>query len=260
VNVDAVNTTSAHNYNKPVTSVQVSDVSGFVVRRRYLLTNPSGQSEWIRVKAISGTTLTLFEGTAYDHTTASTIVGTRVSVAVTAGNAATVDEGYEIRWSYTVAGSDYVTVEQWDVVRNIWPSPVMAQWEFARLVGQLAAEINEAIEYQGEDFRDSIDVATDDLKTDIMARGLHHNRFRSHVEFKSAIAWRCVLNWADRGENIPAAWQAEGAERWIEHVRERYAERLSTALNTARSYDADESGVIDEGERARRWGAIRVTR
>lgn len=260
VTIDTATTTLDDSYAAGVLQIGVDSGTGINVRRRYLLTNSSGQSEWVRCRAINGTTVDLFEELAYAHTTASTLVGTRITCPVSAANADTLDEGYEVRWSYTVDSVDYVTVDQYDVVRIKWPEPVMAQWEFTRLLGQLAADINEAIAYSGEDFRDSVEVATEDLKTDILARGFHHNRFRSHNEFKSAIAWRVVLNWADRGENVPSIWQAEGADRWIDHVRERYNERLTTALNTARSFDADESGVVDESERVKRWGVIRITR
>lgn len=257
---DPTNTTLHNAASAGHTSIHVTSATGIEIRRRYLLTNPSGQSEWVRAKAISGTTITLFDALAYAHTSDSTLVGTRLTAPVTSGNAATLAEGYEIRWSVTVDSESHVYVDQWDVVRQIWPDPLLAQWEFRRQMGDLALDLSESIADRGEDFRDSVEEAVTGVKTDILVRGLHHNRFRSHSEFKRPVAWRVVLDWAARGENVPNIWQAEGAQAWIDHVEKQYHECLTTALNTARSYDEDESGVVNEHEREKAWGFARLRR
>lgn len=91
--LDTVATTLSAGAASGATSLSVTAAAGIVVNRRYLLSLTGTQSEFIEVKAISGTTVTLKYPLAYDHANASAFEGTRISYAL-AGAVTTLEEDY----------------------------------------------------------------------------------------------------------------------------------------------------------------------
>ena len=117
----------------------------------------------------------------------------------------------------------------------------------------------ENIELAGTDFEDDIRAATSTLKAHIMERGYHPARFRSHEEFKRPLALLILLELSKRGEGIPRVWR-DIPEQYLDVCALNYREALNTSLNTNRSYDADESGVVSASEKKAKLGVIKVTR
>ena len=259
VTIDATNTTLGGTAAAGATSITVASATGIEAGRRYLLDNDDNQPEWVYVKGVSGTTVTLHEPTGYDHTASSTFVGTRLSLSVSAANAGTLYEGCEVRWSYVVDSSTYKPITQYDVVRTLWPEVILVPFEFRRYAGEMASEAMESDIGSGLDFSDEIALATEDVRRDILARGYRPALFRSHDEFKHPIAERVLYRWARRGEALPAVWQ-DDPTGWIDMRREAYGDALTDALNTTRSYDEDESGAVTEAERVSKLGVIRLRR
>ena len=259
VTIDAVNTTLNGAASAGDTTVTLTSASGAAVGRSYLLTS-LGRSEWFRVRAINGAVLTLMDPLAYAHADSSPVVGTRMTFPVTAGNAATLGEGYEYHLTYTVDSVQRVVVEQWDVVRQVWPEAIVAAWEFRRMAGELGEALMEATARTGEDFAVEIANATEDVRGDLLSRyRVKPSRLRAWAAFKPAVVWRVLLNWANLGENVPGLYQ-ETPERWQEHAQGEYDRRLQQALNVARAYDTDETGSVSDAERRRTVGVARLVR
>src|SRR3990167_11381221 len=65
-------------------AVSLTLTSGTAVTRgrRYLLTDTDGTQEWVEITAIAGTTATLRHPLINNYATASTFVGTRISISV----------------------------------------------------------------------------------------------------------------------------------------------------------------------------------
>tara|TARA_Y100001970_G_scaffold270835_1_gene365263 strand:+ start:931 stop:1863 length:933 start_codon:yes stop_codon:yes gene_type:complete len=252
-----------------ITTLTVDSTSGFVVGDHYFLGQDRSdqkvqehRGEWLRVKFIVSTTqLELYDATNYAFADNDVIAGNKITGAVSAAQSDDLDEGYEWRVSYTLRGetSAKKSIVQYDVVRSVWPEKLLANYELRQYLGELGASIMESVALTGTDFEDDIRIATTTLKAHIEERGYRPSRFRSHDEFKRPLALLCILEWAKRGENIPKAWR-DVPEQYLDMAQLNYREALNTALNTCRSYDEDESGVVSVAEKERKLGVLRLVR
>jgi hypothetical protein len=241
------------------TAIEVADSSNFDVNRRYTITAADGRSEWVRVVAndTDTDTLTIASELAYTYpVTTSTLLSTRLTVAVSAANAATLDEGYEARWEYTVDGVVQRVNTFFDVTLTKWSDVVIPRYQFKLIAGDLASADLESLEGEGLDFKDEIDQAIIKLKAEISSRGYRISLFRSAADFTESIVQRCLLSLAERAENVPALFQ-DSITDWIDLRREVYDAALTTALNNT-SYDADESGDVTQVEKDARLGSMRI--
>jgi len=252
-----------------VTTLTVDSTSGFVVGDFYFLGQDQSddavqdhRGEWLRVKFITSTTvLELYDPTTYAFNDDDRIAGNVITGAVSAGQAADLGEGYEWRISYILRGETAARKGnvQWDVVRQPWPAKLLANYELRQYLGELGASIMENVALAGTDFEDDIVLATAQLKAHILERGYQPSRFRSTDEFKHPLAMLVLLTWAKRGENIPKNWR-DVPEQYLDVCQVNYRESLNTALNTCRSYDADESGVVTATEKKAKLGVLRLVR
>jgi len=259
VTIDACNTTVSTTASAGATELRLAAGTGVTVGRSYLANNGENQAEWIKVKAISGTTLTLYEPLRFAYASSGdSVVGTRLTAPVSAVNCGTLDEGYEWRISATIDGTAYVWVEQYDVVRSLWPERLVEAWEIQAYLGDLASTVNRSRTDSGDHLA-AIEAATERVRIGLMERGLKPSRFRSFAEFKRPVAMALALGWAENGWGIPGPYQDQPLE-WLEHRKELYVDALTTAMNTVRSYDDNESGNVDSTERTRQIGWVRLRR
>lgn len=258
VTIDSVSTTLSASAAAKATTLTLTSVTGVTVGRRYIVTGSDGQSEWVRVKSVdSGTKVaTLFEATSYAYDSADTFVGNRLTIPVSAGNAATLDEGYEARLTYTISGTSYMTTVWYDVVRSVWSEDIAPSFEFRDYAGRLAAKILQATDRDGLAYQDELRQATDLVRQDIRDRQLRPGLFRSAAGFKRPIFERVLLLWAEQGHNLPQTWQSDPSG-YLTVRRETYAQALAAALSST-PYDADESGTVTDRERTARLGSIRI--
>ena len=242
-------------------SLSVASATGITAGRRYLIDNGENEPEWVDVKSVSGTTVTLHRAVAYAYESGDTFVGTRVTCAVTAAAAANRGEGNECRWTFVVGGVTYKPISRWDVVRHMWPpeGQIVATWEFLEYADGLVHEELEDEESEGLDFSRELKSADNRVRRTLLARGTHHDRYRDSSEFKDAICERALLTWAEKGVNIPATYQ-DDPETWLEIRKAAFQSVLVDAMNTSRDYDADESGVVTEAERKQLIGTTRMVR
>ena len=117
--IDTVTTTIAAGWvaTAPRT-VPLASATGVTVGRDYLITTAAGREEWVHITALSGTTATVRSTPGFDLTTGDTFVGTRLTIAITAANAATRAHNYRCAWEYTVGGVQYEGENLFDIVRT----------------------------------------------------------------------------------------------------------------------------------------------
>lgn len=257
--IDTANTTLSAGASAGASTVTVTATTGITVGRRYLLTAAAGHREWARVVSVNTSTkvVTLAESLHYAYASADTFVGTRLSVAVSAVQATPRAEGYEARWSYTIASVAYYGISLFNIVRYPWPERILQTWEFKEHAGSLSGPELELASRAGLAFSDEIDTATDQVREDIRAKGYEPGRFKSALVFRRAVCARVLLTWAEQGINIPRVYQ-DTPDDWRTQAAARYETTLSAALTHARNYDSDDSGTLTSDERDARLGSMRI--
>lgn len=252
--VDSVDTTLSADVAQDATSISVASAAGIQAGRFYVLTSVDGPHLWIRVESVDGTTVTLFDPLPRAFETGDTFVGNRITVAIGAGDATPLDEGYEAQLSWTIDGTTYYENVPFDIVRSPWPDVILAPHQFAREVPGLSGSWLERASASGLQFVDEIANATERVREDIVNAGLRPDLFRSHEKFRRPVALRVVLQWAQDGINVPELHQ-DTPQDWIDEREAQYSKALSTAMDTSRRYDADDSGAVTDNERTRRLSA-----
>lgn len=255
--IDSVNTTLSHTEAAGQLTVRLTSAANVEVGRYYSITSADGAVYWVRVASISSNTVTLFELLPRTFAAGDTFQGNRLEVDISAAAATPLDEGYELRLSYVIDTETYFSNVTFDVVRSPWPQTILAPWQFRQLVPNLAGGWLERTEADGLQFADEIANATERVREDIIDRGFRPDLFRSFECFRRVIALRVCMQWAEDGVNIPDTFQ-DVPQEWLEERQEQYILALSRALNTAKSYDADDSGTVTDDERAKKIGARRI--
>jgi hypothetical protein len=125
--IDPVSTVLHGDACRGSTQLSVADATGIVGRGRYLMTKPEGEREWIEVTAVNGTTLSLAHPLIHRYAGAATIVGCRISIAVSPDwviHARNLSDsprrgglaGYMLCWSYWFGGHEVSGVSFVDLV------------------------------------------------------------------------------------------------------------------------------------------------
>lgn len=124
--VDSVNTTLSASASAGDKTITVTSGTSITKGRRYLLTAADGDTAWVDVRAVSGTSVILRNQLNGDFASGSTFQGCRLSIAVDSTwvndksnitDASAGHPGYRVRWVYTVLGSEAVGVSFYDLVR-----------------------------------------------------------------------------------------------------------------------------------------------
>lgn len=253
--IDPANELLTANSDAGSATVTVADSSDFEVGRRYVMRADGGRVEWVRVvnNDTTADVLTLAGELAFSYTTTSSIFSTQLTVAVTAAKAATLDEGYEGRWKYTVGGDVQRVNTYWDVTLTRWMDVAIPRYQFKLIAGDLAAPEFESVEGEGLAFEEELEQAVIKVRREVSSRGYRPALFRSVSDFTEAFCQRLLLSFSERGENVPSIWQ-DDPTGWIELRREVYEQSIVAALNNA-NYDADESGDVTDIERDARLGS-----
>ena len=257
--IDPVNTTLNATMSVGSPNIILASVSSVTNGRRYVLSNSKGQHEWVRPVSVDSSTkiVSLSSPPSFNYYPGgSPFVGNQITHAVSAANAAALDQGYSAAWAYVIGGVTYRAITYYDVVRARWTDIVVTPWQFRNVAGDMGMSDLESLEQSGLDFADEIVEATRRVREEVTARGYRPSLFRSYENFVEPICQRALLTFAERGESVPAPWQEQVLD-WVELRREIYAETLTTALNSA-NYDADESGTVTDVERKARLGSVRV--
>lgn len=261
VTIDPVDTAVDTAASAGDTELVLDSVTGIVARRYYVLATTAGEVAQVRVRQVrtADTTVVLFSPLRFDVAVGDDFFGTRLTAPVTSGQAATLGEGYEARFSVVTPDGTQVYPVRWDVVRSAWPADLVTPADLERYAGPLlTAELQGADSY-GLAFLDELETAEEDVKTDILEQGRRPSLFRSFASFKTPVLERVLLNMAYMGRAIPAVDQNDPSS-YRDLRSQRYAQALSRALSTTKDYDLDESGVADSSEAKDRIRVLRLTR
>lgn len=260
VTIDPVETTIATAAVAGDVEIELDDTSGIEARRYYVLISTSGEIAQVRIRQVrAGDVVVLYSPLRFDVAVGSDFFGTRLTAPVSSGNAATLGEGYEARWTVTTDDGVQTDVTRWDVVRSAWPADLVTPSDLDRYAGATLTHEIEGADSYGLAYLDEIETATEDVRTDIMEQGRRPSLFRSFAAFKTTVIERVLLNLAYLGRGIPAVDQADpGSYRQLREAR--YSRALGQALATTKDYDLDESGVADAAESAQRMQIIRLRR
>ena len=255
--IDSTNTSITANATAGATALALTSAVGITPGRYYVITATDARKEWVRVTSVDGLDITLAQELSYSYDSGNAFVGTRLTEAVSAADAATLDEGYSAEWVYETTGVTYRVNTFFDVVLAKWGDVIVTPHEFRLRAGDMASAEFEALEAEGLDFSDDILHATRLIRQECASRGFRPALFRSPGEtFKDSICQRVLLTWAERGSNVPSIWQ-EDPQGWIELRREIFEQQLTSDLNTA-NFDTNEDAVVTDTERAARLGSVRI--
>lgn len=201
--------------------------------------------------------VTLSRPLAHAYASSDPLVGNRLTVSVSAGNAATRDTGYQAAWIYTIDSVEYRVRTVWDVVKAPWPAVVLAPWEFEQFAGSLGDYELELTRRSGLQFTDEIADATELVRLQLLEDSHRPDLFLDFSAFKRVIAHRVRLTWAEDGVNVPPGYR-DTPEMWLDQRRDLYHRHLSQALNVTRSYDESEDFGLSESEQDARRGQPRI--
>jgi len=251
--VDTVNTDLDGAAAAGSTALTLTSVSGVAAGVTYLLKNQDLQHEWVEFTGIdSGTRVcTLLEPVEYDYADADTLQGVGLSYALAAAKADTINELYRVVWTYVVGGVSHYARTFFDVVYSKWPDVILRTDEFELRTGRAGSDIMQRAGREGRDFADEIAQATSDVRDDLEATGAAAARFLTHDQFRTPIARRVLLNFAESDDFVPRNWKDDPGG-WLHECRAIYRGALDDALARTQTYDWSNDGIVNASEATRK--------
>lgn len=191
--------------------------TGIVVGRQYLVTNSTGETEWVEVREIASADYVIARNPlANAYAASDTFESTRISISVDstwiadeANISADSDPnpGYRVRWVYVKDSVTYVHDDYFDVVRYSGEDDVTPEDVDAESPGW----INRLPTYHREDRGARlIDAAADDVHFDFFRYGFDDSMVRNREVKRKLVIKRAVLNQVrhsvdgGRAEFVPA--------------------------------------------------------
>jgi hypothetical protein len=253
VTIDSVNTTLGSAAAAGSSQLTVASGTGITARRRYLLTDADGERDWVHVRAVSGTTVTLFDPLENSFASGATFQGCRLSATVASASCDELGEGYEARWVYTIGGVQYKAQTRFDVVRSVWPALLGSTQGLRAYARGLLTPAREG--GRGLAFLEELEAASQQVRRDIRARGRDPSRFRSFDAFEEVVYDQVLVRLASTGDIVPRDWTAES---WLQERRNCYDTNLAVAMQVTRDYDENQDGVTTTAERNARPDVVRI--
>jgi hypothetical protein len=183
-------------------TLTVASATGITVDAEYLVASLAAR-ERVRVRSISGTTLTLYAPLRRTRSSA-TFCDVTVSVSVIAGNNDAVDLNRRVRLVYTVSSQSFIRDYLYDVREHKWLPTLSTDGllEYAPdLEGSNWAEQGNLLGFQPQ-----IDRAEERLRSDLLRRGrdiddLMHPELAEEAHARAAL-YLIYREWAVRDEGI----------------------------------------------------------
>lgn len=129
VTVDTFSTTLAASASLGALQLTLSSSAGASTWNQYLLDGPESQGgEMVTLKAVSGSTATLLRPLLLSHASGATLGGVKVTIGVSAAQAATIGRHHRVKLSYQSSGADQEPVFlSFDVTRYSLQSNLNAE-------------------------------------------------------------------------------------------------------------------------------------
>lgn len=255
--IDAVNTTLSTEATAGGGSVVLTSVTGVSVGEYYRLADSLGRVESVRAVSVDPSTkaVQVMHPLRQAYPSAATFEGTRLTATIAGADVATLDEGYEVRWTYTIGGVDYQAIQLVDVVRSPWPAQIVTAADLDRggPGRHLAPNVREEVL-----FGDQVRKAEQRVREDIKSRGRRPDLFRGFSEFVTVVLEALDLERVRQGNSVPGSWQNDPATYLQIRTRD-YERALSQALQNTRDYDANGDGVVSSGERTARIQTVELS-
>lgn len=203
----------------------------------------------------SGVSVIPVDNLKLDYLVDDSFVGSRISYALTSGNADTKDTDYLAEWSYTVDSIGYIRETAFDVVRSPWyrqADPVGFKNYSPELVNDYLLQQNQ----KSEAFETLLDQAFDAVIASIDSRGWRAGLIVGMNKLVIPTYEQALYMLAEGGA-IPPHYK-DDPFAWVSLREKRLNETLEAALSNVKWYDRDEDGVRDSGEKNRTLSSIRM--
>ena len=238
---DSTSTTMATSYARGVTTVAVASGSGITAGKKYLI-EEGGRKQPVTVKAVSSTTVYLYDKLAFSVTSSATFKGYSLTYALTSTHTADKDLNYRASWTYAIGGVTYYADSFFDVVGAV-------DWYATTWSDVLARHGWVSEEVRDPDLDGARYLATgwEVLREKFNARGKRLERLRT---VDAAKASHCaVVAWLLADER---AMRDPAMLPMLEQAERRLKEALDELLSNVGFYDdnedlaagADEQGVV----------------
>lgn len=249
VTQSTVNTTLGAAAAAGAKTITVAAATGIEFGGTYLLTNASGQREWIRAMGVSSLVVTLDEPLEYAHPiTTTTLVGTGFYRTLQAAEVDELVELYRARATYTVSSQQYVMEVPFDVVLVPLQNPLTVEFVKQRHPGIMAMEGSTT---RGTDFLDARTVAWDRVLKGIRGAGVEPYQWRpallktpDDVE-EWALAELDLQLHHDGVPVLPGDWQPETA---MKELQDRVRVTRELALSSLEWMDANDDDSREDDE------------
>jgi hypothetical protein len=225
--VDTVNTTLNGAVAARATSVILTSATGVVCNRRYRIGGVAAgePNEVVTVKAVSGTTVTLWAPLVVAHATLAAFAGTRVSYAVTSTQAGEV---WTNGWAtFTPTSGDTIT-EAVECYLTKIPEFLCDESDLRLVFPKLAKNLDAEL-----DLPQALREARDETLLDLGGKNRAHT-FLGAAEFRRQAALKF---WLLRRYSFGDEWTAQFT------VMEAEYERRKTELIATMPIDADQDGT-----------------
>jgi len=233
--VDTVNTTLNGAVAAKATSIVVTSATGIITNRRYRIggTAAAEADEVVTVKAVSGTTVTLWAPLVVAHSSGATFQGTRVSYAVTSTSA---DNVWTNGWAtFTPPTGDSIT-EAVECYLTKIPEFLCDESDLRLVFPKLGKNLDAEM-----DMPAALREARDEVLMDLGGKNRAHT-FLGAAEFRRQAALKF---WLLRRYSFGDEWTAQFTAMEAEY------EKRKTELIATMPIDADQdgttSGVNDTG-------------
>lgn len=245
--LDSVDTTLAQGAARGAVVLELVSGASVAAGRRYALSQSGSITESVLVESVSGVWARLRDPLAHDHPASSAFQGTRISYAVTAGQAATTGDHRLAIFSWSIGATAQA------------PQPV----EFAVSLRAFANPLDPAVlrRYDPDllakvpghiDLVDLCDLAFHEVADRVTARGVPLYDYRGgSAKLERACAYAALL--------IAAETYGEAYSGQREYLAGRRDELVQVFAASAAA-DVDRDGVIDAGEERGQTGARAVGR
>lgn len=240
---DSVDTTLAAAAAAGATSLAVTSATGIVEGRQYrIAASTSGPAEWVRVRSISGTTLTIAPALTRAHAAGAAFQGTRVTYTVAGTAADRLGSNWRavLTW-YSGGTRQNDSITTFDV--GLYPLRSSLRWpDVATFDPWLQRRLPADYDWEG-----AIDDAWDELMLHLGPRirpGLMIGDSELRIPHRFLLLQRAaVLFGGDRGRDL------------IEHYGKLYTDALQKVAGAV-GLDEDADGVLQAHERGRSGGRL----
>ena len=247
--IDAVNTTVDATTSSGTTTVYLTATTNIAIGRRYKLTNPAGDYEWVEVIDLTAaTSVTVRHALANTYAATSTFEGTRITISVDAtwvADAGNISSGqsphprYRVRWEYTANSVTVVAPTYLDLVRYRATHAVKALDVDAVFPGFIDAL---PTDYRRDQARGLIDAAYRAVRLDLFADELGFANARNAEAMDTLVLYK-----ANELAQEVRLQRGGGTIEAVDVARSGYQQRYNTLVRSPGiKWGADSSGAAAE--------------